>query len=380
MKFYSLIFLKIIFLSKKIFFKPKSSKVLIFDEAGSQLLVKIFKFKNYQILNTRFETINFFILTKVLLRFKFNLLEYYIEYIKNVNPDLIITQTDNNIKFYELKSFFAEKKFVSIQNGLRTRSPRDIFYLLKTLNQKQGFKKKYSCDFFFVFNQHIAKEYSKYINAKYIVAGSLRNNLIKVSKTIFQKSILFISQYRLRSPLFKKFGYEVERIILPVISDFCRDNKILFNILPSSKDYSKLNCEIKYYKDILKNNNFNVIKNKNRDKSYVEVDKYENIIFIDSTLGYEAISRKKKVAIFSLRKVDNILDYFGWPKKKNQSEIKFNNCISYDKKIINKTLNNLFCCNQERWNKNFFPYLKQFMKYDYGNKILKKIIKKILIN
>lgn len=367
-------------MSKKIFFKPKCSKILIFDEAGSQLLVKIFKFKNYQILNTRFETINFFILTKVLLRFKINLLEYYIEYIKNVNPELIITLTDNNIKFYELKSFFTEKKFVSIQNGLRNRSPRDIFYLFKTLNQKQGFKKKYSCDLFFVFNQYIAKEYSKYVNAKYIVTGSLRNNLVKVSKTTFQKSILFISQYRFRSSMLKKFGYEVERIILPVISDFCRDKKILLNILPSSKDYSKLNCEIKYYKDILKNNNFNVIKNKTTDKSYVEIDKYENIIFIDSTLGYEAISRKKKVAIFSLRKVDNILDYFGWPKKKNQLEIKFNNCTSYNKKIIDKTLNNIFACSQKRWNKNFYPYLKKFMKYDYGNKILKVNIKKILIN
>ena len=28
------------------------------------------------------------------------------------------------------------------------------------------------------------------------------------------------------------------------------------------------------------------------------MDNYENIIFIDSTLGYEAISRNKKVAIF----------------------------------------------------------------------------------
>jgi surface carbohydrate biosynthesis protein len=180
--------------------------------------------------------------------------------------------------------------------------------------------------------------------------------------------------------MLKKFGYEIERIILPVISDFCSDKKILLNILPSSKDYSKLNCEIKYYKNILKNNNFNVIKNKTTHKSYVAIDKYENIIFIDSTLGCEAISRKKKVGIFSLRKVDNILDYFGWPKKKNQPEIIFNSCTSYNRKIIYKTLNNLFTCSQERWNKNFYPYLKKFMKYDYRNKILKTNIKKILIN
>jgi surface carbohydrate biosynthesis protein len=379
MKPYLFIILKIIFFSKKNFFRPNSSKILIFDAAGSELLIKIFKFKNYQILHTRFEVINLFILIKVLFRFKANLLDYYIEYIKAVNPLLIITYIDNNIKFYELKNYFTKKKFISIQNGLRVRSYRgSFFYILRKQNHKLIHKKRYSCDFFFVSNRFIAKEYSKYINSKFIVSGFLRNNLFKVSNTKFKKSILFVSQYRPKNQLLKELGYETELKILPLIFHFCKNNKMQFNILPSSINISDLKYEKIYYENILNSRNFNIIKKKKLADTYKAINDYENIIFIDSTLGYEAISRKKKVIIFSLRKTRNISDYFGWPQKKYQQKIKFINCTNYNKKNIYKIMNNVISCNQRTWNKKFFPYLKQFIKYDYENKIIKKKINEII--
>jgi len=380
MKFKLLTILKLIFFTKKIFFKPNLNKVLIFDAIGSQLLVKIFKFKNYQLLYTRFEAINLFILIKVLFKLKFSFLEYYIEYIKAVNPLLIITYIDNDLKFFELKKYFTKIKFVSIQNGLKVRSSRNTFNVLKSQNHKLIYKKKYSCDYSFVINQYVAKEYSKYINSKYIESGLLKNNLFKVGNTKFVKSVLFISQYRPKNKWLKKFGFEVERKIIPLIFDFCKKNKIPLNILPTSINFNDLKFEKMYYENILNSSNFNIIKKTKLSDAYSAIDSYENIVFIDSALGYEALARKKKVVIFSLRKTDNILDYFGWPKKKYQPEIEFCNCTNYNKKDIYKIMNNVISCDQKTWNKKFYPYLKEFMKYDYGNKIIKKKIRNILHN
>ena len=44
------------------------------------------------------------------------------------------------------------------------------------------------------------------------------------------------------------------------------------------------------------------------------MDKFENIIFTHSTMGYEAIGRKKKkVAIFTPNKLHDEDNHFGWP-------------------------------------------------------------------
>ena len=49
------------------------------------------------------------------------------------------------------------------------------------------------------------------------------------------------------------------------------------------------------------------------------INKFETIVFVDSTLGYEAIARNKKVIAISCRKdKDKITSPFGFPTNKKK--------------------------------------------------------------
>ena len=94
---------KFIIKAKKIWTKPNKSKVLIYDYNLSEYFKeKILKLDS-EILHLRGETINMFILIKLIKKLKFKnlLLNYSILYIKEVRPKIIITGTDNNLNFYD---------------------------------------------------------------------------------------------------------------------------------------------------------------------------------------------------------------------------------------------------------------------------------------
>ena len=80
-------------------------------------------------MHVRKEQINFFILLKTFLNFKFSYFDYIINYIKFTQPKLIITSIDNNIAFYKIKH---ELNVLTIffQNGQRL-SHNDIFSILR---------------------------------------------------------------------------------------------------------------------------------------------------------------------------------------------------------------------------------------------------------
>ena len=86
--------------------------------------------------------------------------------------------------------------------------------------------------------------------------------------------------------------------------------------------------------------------------SYQLVDLYDMIVFIDSTLGYEAIARNKKVAVFSTRRSDyedKQGSPFGWPKLINENGFFYTNILSKDE--VYRVLNNVFNCSQINWKK-----------------------------
>ena len=149
-------------LSKKVFSKPKSNKIVIFDMMQSEFLKKIIKRNNVEILCTRGEVLNLYVLTLLILNNFFLIfslkklrLNYFILYLKIVNPKLIITYCDNDPFFYTLKPYFSNKIFISVQNGYRYYG-EDFFEVLK--NRKIS---NLSCDYIFCFNEQIAKYYRK---------------------------------------------------------------------------------------------------------------------------------------------------------------------------------------------------------------------------
>ena len=124
-------FIKILINAKYNFLPPSKKNILIYDHHSKEIIGKIFNIKKTSFLSTRKENINLYILFRTLLEFKFQHINYVINYIKHVNPKLLITAIDNDKNFYIIKNFIPKLITIFIQNGQRTAGNGDIFTILK---------------------------------------------------------------------------------------------------------------------------------------------------------------------------------------------------------------------------------------------------------
>ena len=102
-------FLKKLIKIKLIFQIPQKKDILIYDNEGSNFITEVLDKDSYGILHTRGENLNFYIYLKLLLCLKFSYKNYLDEYIKFVNPKVLITWIDNNLNFYEYKDKIIKK-------------------------------------------------------------------------------------------------------------------------------------------------------------------------------------------------------------------------------------------------------------------------------
>ncbi len=355
----------ILFKTKFVFTRPTKKKFLFIDFTHCEIIIKKFKLKekDFNILFSRLEKINIPILIKSILKnnLNVNFANYCYEYLKITKPKKVITFIDNNILFYKLKKKFPSTKFISVQNGHRTQY-RDFFSILeknKHLNLE--------CDKIFIANLGFGKMIKKFIKCEVVPLGFFKNNFVKLKKQkTLKKSLLFLSQFRENQT--QEDFFLVEKKLLKFLADFCLKNKLNLYILGCSENFIK---EKKYYQSILMNYKYNFQKKLKYPLNYKLVDKFNIIVFVDSTLGYESISRGKKVAAFSSRKktVKGGLEKFGWPNK--FKDIGFFHCSNEFKKIeAEKIMTNVININQNKWNKFVRPKLKSISIYNYNNKPL----------
>ena len=363
----------------KYFFSLPSKKKIYLATSENNLFKKYLKLKPKDFYSNS-NSLNLFIILKVILYKKSEksfFLNYFIQYLKSINAEVIITNYDNNIIFWKLKKYLPDLKVIILQNGIRLKK-FDIF-------EKKILDDNLSCDYFFTFNNTISTKFSKLIKSKFISIGSFQNNGIGILKkrTLYpKKTLLFISEFlEIKDNNFFKDcrinidkWYLPEKKLLPFLFKFCKENNFELKILPRTLEMDEYN----FYLNIFKTKEF-IFLDKKKINSYHEIDKAYINIFISSTLGYEALARKNKVAAFSTRKIRGISGKFGWPSIKNKKDGYFWT-NSLDIKKFSKILNNLIKINDKDWIKISRNISNKIMKYDKKNSKLKSILKKMVKN
>jgi hypothetical protein len=173
-------------------------------------------------------------------------------------------------------------------NGIRVNSWYE--------KRKKLWPKNLNCDYFFVLNKYYIAKYKKIINANYYAHGHFRNNFISIGKKASNKEFLLISQ--------TTQSIKLEKLLNFINLYLKSQDKKLYILLRRSKDHPLQSEEIKFYKKIF-NSNCIFYESSNWKKKYEILDKFENIIFTWSTMGFESIPRKKKIAVFSPNKINN---------------------------------------------------------------------------
>lgn len=389
------------FSAKFVFTPPPKKKILIFDNNGLKMLLSFFKKNEVDIYYRRFEKVNIYILLFSLFDFrqKFNLSRrYQYNYIKYVNPKMIITFTDNLENFYKLKNYFKGIKTICIQNGLRN------FDIMKRdqISKKNFGNKEFKVDYLFTLNESYKDYYTKYIDGEVKSLGSLRNNFIKIKrKKNFsinkkKKSLLFISQFNYFKYVkeFEKKNYlkinskwysyknfkEAEINLIPILINYCKKKKILLKILGKTSSEE----EYTFFKNLFKDKTFkwkyypkkNQLYGEPNKHAYQLIDKVDAVVFIDSALGYEALSRETPTACFSIRGrfLEKIKCFdFGFPHKTKSNGPFWTNEIS--KVRIYQVLDFIFKTNPRQWSLVKKKYAKKITFFSNQNANLKKILK-----
>ena len=129
-------------------FPPRKKEIALFDAEGLKNAKNILNKNDYEIIYCRKEEINIFILIKSILKKNiFKKIDYYNEYLKTINPKIVITFNDNNKLFYKIKN---KVHSIAVQNGSRS-------YHNDILNYFKLIKQKHVINNYFVFNETFKK-------------------------------------------------------------------------------------------------------------------------------------------------------------------------------------------------------------------------------
>jgi surface carbohydrate biosynthesis protein len=316
MKTVILFFIKIqLLLTAKWYFSiPSKKKIILYDYNEPDLLSYYLKKNDTYLLETRLKQINIYILFKSLIRhmwrWKF-FSGYIVEYIKEVNPKLVITFIDNNPQFYQLKIFFPNTIIAFVQNGMRGHS-NDIFGMLES---GKMYTKNFAVDKMFVWNNKVGEMYKKYLGGNYYTIGSLKNNHAMLKRKKKQKkNILFLSEFRPTNPTehLSRDYYAIEKKLIPFLYNFCQQNSLTFEVCANLKNSID---ESNFYKNLIPGKNWKFLERKNQFSSYYYTDNALVTIFISTALGFESIARGNKTGAFALRyEATKIKSHkLGWP-------------------------------------------------------------------
>ena len=369
--------------AKKIWGKPGKAKVLIYDRAGSELLLTYLDPKNVKILDRRGESLNLYVLFKCFLNWKLSWTNYILQYLTWVKPSVALTFVDNDPLFYLLKSHQKDLRTVFVQNGLRYKK-LNMFGGSKTLiNVSNEFK----VDYMLVFGDSMGREYAKYIAGNTLPIGSFKNNTYQTKTEKLQKSVVFISQYRPaprpesrpmiidnQRVTWKQF-YSAEEFLLPLLQKYCLQNQLELKICMMSSDETK--HERDYFRSLLGNETFELLKKLNPYSSYEYVAAAGVVVFVSSTLGFEALARGKKTAAFALRgkALKLVARKFGWPADLSDNGPFWTN--DTDEREVERVMDYITTVNDEEWERTWQRYAPELMEYDPGNTRFLKLMHEI---
>ena len=348
--------------AKKVWRLPPRQDLLILDREGSKTIeLCLLGHSDYDIIDVRGESINIPVLLISLVTKHC----YFYWFIRLAQAEYLITLIDTNIHYLiELPS--KVKSFI-VQNG-----NRDATFLEWSSRPK--------VTYYFAQSEHLLPLVEKVYEANFIVSGSINNNNYAVAEHKKITKVQWISQFRshrhgiqvgMKKITYTDFFEKADRFALQCVTKFCKINDLTFEVLSvtsseQEKDYYEKMIEMPF--KFLENDRSLDSKN-----SYFSLSSNAIIVGIDSTLLYEAVGRRFRVAFLSLRSqyINDSSYRFGWPKKTYDVGPFW--CNIPDEVAIFQILEYLFRVSEKEWQQQREKY-SEISFHDFGNQKIKQIL------
>ena len=270
--------------SKKIFSIDKK-KYVIFDCVNSDILSKILPKDQTYVLSARSSKINTILINfKTIIFFLKNIflrsiqLNYFISYLKQIDPKYVITTIDNSLNFSILTKYFENKiKFIAIQNATRG----DFYENTSGYNKLLYFTNYIGMSDF----DHDLMKKKNIVVKNFIALGSLRNSFYKnfkypkINSKKKNYDICLISKHIFRNglPINDSHSNAIFKII-KFLARYIKKNKKTIIIQSKSKEGNLV--EKKFYEQAFLNTNYKI-----RWKDNTNHNSYESIAFSSLVVG-----------------------------------------------------------------------------------------------
>ena len=380
-------FVEVFVMPPKIYRWPRRSRVLIFDASWTDLLLLFLKPWTPEILHLRQECINVPCLLRAALNRNFwngDMVTASIDaFIRYVQPDLVITMIDNDVRFYTLSQRHPQIKIVAIQNGVR--GSEEFNGLNRAIHEPP-----LQCSHCCVFGANIEQEYRIFSDHPVVLIGQLKNKLVpRAAQFRDPNSIGFVSQYRIPSPsnmvfelrlhTWQNFFADVDTVILNFLKQYAiRNNRVLWILGTPFASQDPLHREETHYKNLIADG-YDFFSPSDYIENTAKADKCGVVLTIDGTLGYESAARGNRTAFLSIRShLCTLFHYrFGWPAEYADDGPFWSNVP--DPAIFERIVDFLFAASDAEWRETLRQHnFERIMEYDPGNTRFKHLLTDIL--
>ena len=366
-----------------LFFSLKRKQVALIDASGISILNKYVPDSDLSIIDI--EQLNFFATLRMLAAGKKSLFDYTVAYIKTFKPQFVFTFIDNNLDFYKLAAIFPKLKFFAIQNGLRSNHANQMNNGFFDLLKNESANNRLSAYAICVLGSNEGDKYSKYIQYKQIITGSLKNNLI--ANQIEPKEhfdIVYVSQHApFEIPNSKVnffFGnksvtasefYEIEKHIVRFLVARCNRTGQSFAVLGKRSESSPFERE--FFDSAAAPHTVRFIPRTSDASTYEFCNSASLIVTTDSTIGFEFLARGKKVSFLSARidAIDHVLlqevhdTDFGFPLELGTTGPFWTNAANESE--FERVIGSVQSMSDAQWATAISPYNEVLMAYQPGN-------------
>lgn len=361
---------------------PKTSSIVQIHKDGLDILARYVNSSDISVVDP--SELNFWILLKCLMYRKFQMKEYFVEATKAHRPRVVITFIDNDPTFYQLKTLNSSPVYIAVQNGLRHNYAYAYRCGFVDHLMNAGGKNLLSADLICTFGKGSSLFFENNIRTKTLVTGNLKNNSMElVIPNKVEYDIVFMSQhapfdlasrneivYLNEASLSIHDFYKTESTVAKFLAQYCNEHSLRFAI--SGKREPNELFEQKFFSEAIGNLPFTFLPKTDSRSSYANAYNSRLVVVVDSTIGYELLSRGRKVAFFSTRqfeqqqKPNNGRDTcFGYPNAYPDTGAFWTNFP--DPNEYTRILDSMLEMTEAEWADQIQPYTEDLMAYRPGN-------------
>jgi surface carbohydrate biosynthesis protein len=304
--------------------------------------------------------------------------------IELMQPQLVITFTDNDSSFYTLKQLIPGPFFIAVQNGLRNNYSYAYKGGLVDRLLAIGSLTHLSTDLICTFGEGSSKFFQQYINTETLITGNLRNNDIEMNKpSHIDFDIVFMSQHapfdlNLSNETMYLYDsstsiiefYQAEVHVANFLATYCMERSLRFAV--SGKRGPEDSFEADFFAKAIGSLPHTFLPRLHRESSYENAYRAKLVVVVDSTIGYELLSRGRKVAFFSVREIGKSADRnhrrdacFGYPSEYPDSGPFWTNQPDTDE--YTRILDELLACPDSDWSLLYEQYTDDLMALRPGS-------------